>query len=368
MSINARKFEKFYELLRAGFHHADVTGVCQFHVTGSAPASFHVDVSGDAIRYELGEHSSPKTTISMPAALFAAIVARPEMWDLRHPEVVATVSVKGDMDLAVFLGNIAKAPAQVGIDLFEEAERKARANALTACDVRRVSAPTQQAVVSYLERGIPLVVTDCLQRSGAWTWGLQQIKDAFAELRVEFLDQQTRTPTTLGHFLETVEAGRQAYTHGIPLPAPMRPYFRIPFFTSGAFNTPMLWMGKRNGTSGEEPATSLHRDTSHGFLGQIRGTKRIVLCSPDQTEKVYPVPAYNVFQPCQIKTWKPDYERFPLSRGLRTTEVLLHPGELLIIPVGWFHEIYCTEPVMSVSTFMDWTYWKTMSSSSSAVA
>lgn len=361
MSTSIIRFEKFYELLRSGFHRAGETGVCQFHVTGASPPSFHVEVTEDAIRYDLGEHDAPTTTITIPETLFALMVARPAMWDLRHPEVIAKVSVTGDLNLAVLLGNLAKTPTKVGIDLFGEAERNARANGLMSCDVARVSAPTQREVVEYLERGIPLVVTDSLRSVGAWTWDLQQIKDAFADLKVEFSDEETGAPTTLGRFLDSVDAGREAYAHGILLPAPMRPYFRIPFFAGDVFNPPMLWMGKKHGATGEEPCTSLHRDTMHGFLGQVRGTKRIVLCSPDQAEKVYPVPAYNVYQPCRIRVAKPDYERFPLSRGLRAIEVALHPGELLVIPVGWFHEIYCTEPVLSVSLFMDWNAWKTLS-------
>jgi hypothetical protein len=368
MHGNASKVETFCERLRSGFHGADVTGVCQFVVRGATAASFYVEVSDNAIRYERGEHAEPKTTITMPETLFTAIIARPHIWDLHHPEVMTNVSVAGDVDLAFFLGNIARTPPRMGIDAFEEAERRARDNGLAACDIERLSGPTQREVVDRLDRGLPVLVTDCLHRSGAWTWEFQRIRNTFADLRLEFLDEETGAPTTLGQFFDNVEAGRQSYTHAIPLPPGMRPYFRIPLFTRDVLSTPMLWMGKRNGVSGEEPCTSLHRDTTHGFLGQVRGVKAVVLCSPDQAEKVYPVHAYNSFQSCQIQARKPDYERFPLSRGLRTIELILRPGELLVIPVGWFHEMYCAEPVMSISMFMDWRYWESLSSSVSATS
>jgi hypothetical protein len=368
MNANDTKVKSFCERLQLGFQGAKVTGVCQFLIKGANPTSFYVEVSNEAMQYAPGERSRPKTTIIMPETLFTAILARPNIWDLHHPEVMASVSVTGDINLALLLGNIARTPAQAGIDLFEEAERKARSNVLAAHDIERLSGPTLQEIVQRLDRGMPLLITDYLNQFGAWTWEFQRIKNAFANLKLEFLDEETGTPTTLGHFFDCVEAGRQYYTHAIPLPAPMRPYFRIPFFPGDAFSTPMLWMGKRNGTSGEEPCTSLHRDTSHGFLGQIRGTKTIVLCSPDQADKVYPIPTYNTFQSCQINARKPDYEHYPLSKELRTIEVALGPGELLVIPVGWFHEIYCAEPVMSVSMFMDWNCWKTLSSSVAPVA
>lgn len=366
MDGNASKVETFCERLRTGFHAGDVTGVCQFVVNGATPASFYVEVSDKAIRYERGEHERPKTTITMPETLFTAIIARPHIWDLHHPEVMASVSVTGDVDLAFFLGNIARTPPRMGVDAFEEAERRARDNGLAACDVERLSNPSPREVVQRMERGLPVVVTNCLHRSGAWAWDFQRIKTTFADLKLEFPDEETGAPTTLGQFFDHVEAGRQSYTHATPLPPAMRPHFRIPLFIGNVFSTPMLWMGKRNGASGEEPCTSLHRDTTHGFLGQVRGVKTVVLCSPDQAEKVYPVRAYNSFQSCQIQARKPDCERFPLARGLRTIELALGPGELLVIPVGWFHEMYCTEPVMSISMFMDWRYWETLSSSASA--
>lgn len=365
MHDNASQVETFCERLRSGFHRADVTGVCQFVIRGANPGTFYVEVSAEAIRYERGVHGKPKTTITMPDTLFTAIVARPHVWDLHHPEVMASVSVAGDVSLAFFLGNIARTPPRGGVDAFEEAERRARDNGLAARGIERLSGPTPREVVQCLDQGLPVVVSDCLHQSGAWTWDFQRIRNAFVDVKLEYLDEETATPTTLGQFFDHVEAGRQSYTHAIPLPPAMRPYFRIPLFTGNAFKTPMLWMGKRNGASGEDPCTSLHRDTTHGFLGQVRGTKTVVLCSPDQAEKVYPVRAYNSFQSCQVQARRPDYERFPLARGLRTIELTVSPGELLVIPVGWFHEMYCAEPVMSISMFMDWAYWESLSARTS---
>ena len=34
--------------------------------------------------------------------------------------------------------------------------------------------------------------------------------------------------------------------------------------------------------------------------------------------------------------------------------------EMLVIPAGWFHEVYCEGTVMSVGTFMNWGYWKSV--------
>src|SRR5438477_8312685 len=209
MNANDTKVKSFCERLRSGFQGANLSGVCQFLIKGENPTSFYVEVSNETIRYAPGERSRPKTTITMPETLFTAILARPNIWDLHHPEVIASVSVAGDINLALLLGNIARTPAQAGIDLFEEAEHKARSDVPAARDIERLSGPTRQEVVQRLNRGIPLLITDCLNRFGAWTWEFQRIKNAFADLKVEFLDEETGAPTTLGHFFDSVEAGRQ---------------------------------------------------------------------------------------------------------------------------------------------------------------
>ena len=352
--------ENFVELLRSGFHSAETCGVCQFFVKGRGETRFYVDVTRDNIGYALGEHARPTTTISMPRTLFSSIIARPHLWDPRNPEAMADVSISGNLEMALFLGTIAKAPAQTGMNVFREAERKARRLAPMSADLARLRSPTRGEILRRLEAGIPFVVIDGLRDAGAWGWSLAEIKRCFSGLRLDSIDRPTGRAFELGDIFRELEAGRESYTHGVAMPAAMRPYFRLPLFPEEAFNTPMLWMGRKSGESGREPCTALHRDTSHGFLAHILGTKRLLLYSPDQAAKVYPEPAYNVFQTCQIKTWQPDYQRFPLSRDLRGIELRLRPMEMLVIPAGWFHEVYCEGTVMSVGTFMNWGYWKSV--------
>jgi len=353
----AHQVESFYALLRAGFSVAEVTGICQFRVRGAEPARFYVEVSADTISYQMGEHGNPTTTVTLQDNLFASIIARPHLWDLRNPEVVAGASVSGDVGMALFLGKIAKTPARAGVAVFAEAERKAKIRRVAAEEIERLSQPTRADVRDRLDRGIPFFMTGQLGGQGAWSWPLDEIKRRFASVQLD-ADQGSKAPRTIGEFFAAIESGQQTYTHGVALPAPMRPFFRMPLFPDEAFNTPLLWMGRKSGVSGAEPCTSLHRDTSHGFLAQIQGTKKIVMCSPDQAGKVYPERAYNVFQSCHVELWRPDYTRFPLSRDLRTIELALHPTEVLVIPAGWFHEVYCAGPVMSIGAFMNWGYWR----------
>ena len=103
------------------------------------------------------------------------------------------------------------------------------------------------------------------------------------------------------------------------------------------------------------PTSSLHRDPLTGFLLQVIGRKRLDLYSADQEALVYPHRAYNNYQPCWFKPEAPDYDVYPNARDARCLSVTLEPGELLVQPAGWFHQVYALDnPNMSVSYF--WRY------------
>ena len=35
----------------------------------------------------------------------------------------------------------------------------------------------------------------------------------------------------------------------------------------------------------------------------------------------------------------PDFEQFPLARNASMIECTVHPGELLYVPAGWYHQV-----------------------------
>ena len=45
----------------------------------------------------------------------------------------------------------------------------------------------------------------------------------------------------------------------------------------------------------------------------------------------------------------PDLVRYPRFAGARVFDLVLEPGELLFVPVGWFHQVRALEPSISVT-------------------
>lgn len=112
-----------------------------------------------------------------------------------------------------------------------------------------------------------------------------------------------------------------------------------------------LWLGPAGHT---EP---LHFDTGDGTLMQLHGAKRVVLFPPSQTANLYPFPFFREIPPwfSQVDTDAPDAEQFPgYAEALRhCIELVLQQGEILYIPVSWWHEVTAlgSEYVCSVNRF-----------------
>ncbi|EGW03881.1 Hypoxia-inducible factor 1-alpha inhibitor [Cricetulus griseus] len=113
------------------------------------------------------------------------------------------------------------------------------------------------------------------------------------------------------------------------------------------------WINKQQGKRGwgqltsnllligmEGNVTPAHYDEQQNFFAQIKGHKRCILFPPDQFECLYPYPVHH---PCdrqsQVDFDNPDYESFPNFRNVVGYETVVGPGDVLYIPMYWWHHI-----------------------------
>jgi len=100
-----------------------------------------------------------------------------------------------------------------------------------------------------------------------------------------------------------------------------------------------LWLGP-SGT-----VTPLHHDVMNVLFCQIRGRKRVLLIPPDETPWLYnEVAVYS-----EVVLERADLRRFPLFGHVAPVEVIVNPGEILFIPVGWWHHVRSLDTSISVS-------------------
>ncbi|KAL4239511.1 Hypoxia-inducible factor 1-alpha inhibitor [Mactra antiquata] len=86
--------------------------------------------------------------------------------------------------------------------------------------------------------------------------------------------------------------------------------------------------------------TPVHYDEQENFFAQIYGEKRFLLFHPDQYENLYPYPVYHPHdRQSQVELDSPDFDRFPNARNLQGYEGVVKPGDVLYIPMYWWHQV-----------------------------
>uniref|UniRef100_A0A8C1Q5Q6 Hypoxia inducible factor 1 subunit alpha inhibitor n=1 Tax=Cyprinus carpio TaxID=7962 RepID=A0A8C1Q5Q6_CYPCA len=90
----------------------------------------------------------------------------------------------------------------------------------------------------------------------------------------------------------------------------------------------------------EGNVTPAHYDEQQNFFAQIKGHKRCILFPPDQFDCLYPYPVHH---PCdrqsQVDFENPDYDKFPNFTNAVGYEAVVGPGDVLYIPMYWWHHI-----------------------------
>jgi hypothetical protein len=93
----------------------------------------------------------------------------------------------------------------------------------------------------------------------------------------------------------------------------------------------MLWIG------GAGAFTPLHFDLTNNLLAQVTGTKRVILIPPSQTKRL--AHKSHVFSDVRDVTDEARLNLYPQARDVLRYEVVLTPGDLLFIPIGWWHQV-----------------------------
>jgi len=115
----------------------------------------------------------------------------------------------------------------------------------------------------------------------------------------------------------------------------------FPEYLSGAAagRQSFLWFGPA-GT-----ITPLHHATSNILLAQVLGRKRYRLIPSSQCQYVYNT--QGVFS--DVDCENPDLNRYPKFRNASILDLVVGAGEVLFMPVGWWHHVRALDVSMTVS-------------------
>ncbi|XP_006896696.1 PREDICTED: lysine-specific demethylase 8 [Elephantulus edwardii] len=93
----------------------------------------------------------------------------------------------------------------------------------------------------------------------------------------------------------------------------------------------------------------LHQDPQQNFLVQVMGRKYIQLYSPQDSEALYPHDSHLLHNTSQVDVENPNLEKFPKFAEALSLSCILSPGEMLFIPVKYWHYVRALDLSFSVS-------------------
>ncbi|XP_056630603.1 lysine-specific demethylase 8 isoform X1 [Diorhabda sublineata] len=93
----------------------------------------------------------------------------------------------------------------------------------------------------------------------------------------------------------------------------------------------------------------LHTDPKNNLLAQVYGTKQVILFSPKDTEYLYPHEDKLLNNTAQVDPLEPDLKNYPNFVKSTLYKCLLEPGDMLFIPVKWWHHVTALDKSFSVS-------------------
>ncbi|MGF6768179.1 hypothetical protein P3T18_000649 [Paraburkholderia sp. GAS199] len=298
--------------------------------------------------------ATPSARITLNLALLSAMLDDPTNFDPRSAKSLSLggVQIEGAERLAAYWLQLLKRPSPAARVALDRAARRAPST-LSSVPIYHANTRDDSAlhdtIAATLDASVPLLVRELIQWPEiAWTLAEWRERERTTVLRHE---PTSGAPQTVGDFIDGFDSPTQrgAYTKGCLLPPAWEARFALPSLPAGLFGAAQLWFGNASAAL----VTRLHCDLASSFLAQIHGRKRVRLYAPSQEHAVYALDSFNTYRPCRVDVGSPDLARFPRFADARGVDIVLAPGDLLVIPTGWFHCVWALDPVFSISRFAD---------------
>lgn len=225
---------------------------------------------------------------------------------------------------------------------------------------RDVSASTLRDV--YIAHSVPVVLPGWCADWPAASWSPESLRARFGEVEVQVSRGRSADPApdrnwekhtetmAFGAYVDAVQSveGNDVYmiANHRNLDGPLRGLLDDltppgdAVVTDNLVRNASFWFGP-SGT-----ITPTHHDTTNILFCQLYGRKRFWLAPPDEERLAWKADGF--YSSIALSDDRVMLEGGALSGG-QVYEVTLEPGDTLLIPVGWWHEVRSLEVSISVS-------------------
>jgi hypothetical protein len=236
-----------------------------------------------------------------------------------------------------------------------ELYRRSAQQATTYGQVPRVPKLSRQEFLDgYYSTNRPVVMTGAMDDWPAMTkWTDDELKRRFGDRVVsvqanrnsdpnfELNSDKLRSEMTFGEFVDITQTAGETNNYYITannsgknkdaLKELWDDIVLFPEYLRGddPSNRGFFWFGPK-GT-----ITPLHHDLTNNFMAQVRGRKLVRLIAPYELPNVYN--SRHCYSAVDLD--KIDFEKFPLFKNVTVIDVVIGPGDLLFLPIGWWHYV-----------------------------
>jgi len=99
--------------------------------------------------------------------------------------------------------------------------------------------------------------------------------------------------------------------------------------------------------------STIHNDNYYNLNAQIYGKKTYYLLAPEQHHFLYTEKINDTCWASRVDPQNPDYEKYPLFREAEAFEAALDAGDMLFIPIFWFHQAFAKTVSISTNMFVN---------------
>ena len=230
----------------------------------------------------------------------------------------------------------------------EAAFRQIDERAASVSEIERVERASREQINQALAENRPLIVSR-LPGVPACFQSMEALAERFPGLSIT----TTHGALRLSAFVEKIQsspvdgAARELPSTMVgdstEVPAALLPgLMKMPFFDG----LPARYFEFFMGAAGT--ATSLHRDAFDGLCMNFFGRKRWWFVSPSQVALLRPIHSLEGFQRSSVDPRDAAGLQLLAERGVRLVEFVAGPGDLIVVPKGWFHFVVALDPALSV--------------------
>lgn len=232
---------------------------------------------------------------------------------------------------------------------------------LTDIDIETVSTISpDQFLEQFIRRNRPLKMTDMMASWPAmqkWSFEFFQEIGSSAEIHLEegnVMQEQTgfrkeRFSDYITKLMSDEESGdRKAYL------SVFRIFDEFPELRSDVDFSILDQHKVKASTSGwigpAGTTTGYHIDWGDNILAQVCGRKCVHLAAPSDTPNMYVSGKFDQGTTIsEVDMHNYDRDRYPKFANVKHKRVILHPGEMVFIPRGWWHHVHSLDRSISVS-------------------